>query len=211
MAFRNETKVRIYKPSRSVMTSGRARTKGWRMSFQRCSGGFIEPLMGWTGTDDTLGQVELGFSTLESAIRFAERHGYSYTIQPPTDDGSYQRNRLTTMPLRKFASAMLERMGLQKLQADYMGAIDKVMSSNNGGRDVESWTSPMHIVRDEQLSRDSKRALLMKWAWAKYLSDQQGEGVAQIGTRQRDIDEAILALERASPSGTGAVPRPRVA
>jgi hypothetical protein len=44
----------IFKPSRSATTSGKAGTKGWRLRFERRTAPFIEPLMGWTGGDDTL-------------------------------------------------------------------------------------------------------------------------------------------------------------
>ncbi|WP_348626236.1 NADH dehydrogenase ubiquinone Fe-S protein 4 [Rhizobium sp. CF080] len=57
------------------MTSGNARTRDWRLVFERRSQQFIEPLMGYTGGTDTLTQVELEFPTLRSAIRYAERQG----------------------------------------------------------------------------------------------------------------------------------------
>ena len=41
---------------------------------------YIEPLMGWTGGDDTLTEVELTFPTLETAIAYAERQGVAYRI-----------------------------------------------------------------------------------------------------------------------------------
>src|SRR5712675_1188267 len=73
--FPPDAVARIFRPSRSVMTSGRARAKGWRLAFERRTPPFIEPLMGWTGGDDTLTQVELNFPTLEAAIAYAERQG----------------------------------------------------------------------------------------------------------------------------------------
>ena len=69
--FPADAVARIFKPSRSVMTSGTARTKGWRLVFDRSRSPFIEPLMGYTGGHDTLTQVELEFPTLEAAIRRA--------------------------------------------------------------------------------------------------------------------------------------------
>ncbi len=42
--------ARIFKPSRSVMTSGTPQTKGWQLVFERRSAPFIEPLMGYTGS-----------------------------------------------------------------------------------------------------------------------------------------------------------------
>ncbi len=82
--FPDDAVARIFKPSRAATTSGKARTKGWRLVFERRTAPFIEPLMGYTGGDDTLTQVELSFPTLESAIRYAERQGLTYVVQMPT-------------------------------------------------------------------------------------------------------------------------------
>jgi NADH dehydrogenase ubiquinone Fe-S protein 4 len=60
--------ARIYRPVRSAMTSGKARTKKWVLRFDRRTAPFIEPLMGWAGGDDTLTQVELTFPTREAAV-----------------------------------------------------------------------------------------------------------------------------------------------
>ncbi|MER9791679.1 NADH dehydrogenase ubiquinone Fe-S protein 4 [Mesorhizobium sp. M0213] len=57
--FPRDAVARIYKPCRSVMTSGRAQPKGWRLVFERRTAPVIEPLMGYTGGADTLTQVEL--------------------------------------------------------------------------------------------------------------------------------------------------------
>lgn len=59
------------------MTSGRARPKGWRLVFEWRTAPVIEPLMGYTGSGDTLTQVELDFPTAQAAIDYAERclHG----------------------------------------------------------------------------------------------------------------------------------------
>lgn len=76
--------ARIYQPGRSVATSARSRP-GWRLVFERRTAPFIEPLMGYTGSRDTLTQVELSFPTLESAIRYAERQGLSYVVRMPAE------------------------------------------------------------------------------------------------------------------------------
>jgi hypothetical protein len=62
------------------MTSGRARTKSWLLTFERRTVPYIEPLMGWTAGDDPLTQIELRFPTLESAIAYAKRQGLSYRL-----------------------------------------------------------------------------------------------------------------------------------
>ena len=38
--------------------------------------------MGWTAGGDTFAQIELDFPTLDAAIRYAERQGLAYAVQP---------------------------------------------------------------------------------------------------------------------------------
>src|ERR1700704_2621814 len=71
----------IYRPARSAMTSGQASTRRWKLRFERRSAPFIEPLMGWTGGDDTLAQVELTFPSLEAAIAYARREGFKFVVR----------------------------------------------------------------------------------------------------------------------------------
>ena len=120
--------ARIFRPSRSVTTSGTARTKGWRLVFERRSAPFIEPLMGHTGGHDTLTQVELEFPTLQSAIRYAERQGLSYVVQRrATKPARRTRQPLVKRPKRSshaFSDTTLERLGLSALQDSYDQALD---------------------------------------------------------------------------------------
>ena len=39
--------------------------------------------MGWTGSADTRRQLNLRFDTLEEAIAYADRQGYTYSVQVP--------------------------------------------------------------------------------------------------------------------------------
>jgi hypothetical protein len=73
----------IFRPGRSVLTSGRARTRNWLLTFERRTAPSIEPLMGWTSGDDPLTQVELSFPTLQSAICYAERQGLPFEVRGP--------------------------------------------------------------------------------------------------------------------------------
>jgi hypothetical protein len=78
--FPEDARALIYKPGPSPMTSGRTHTGHWKLRFERRFPPYIEPLMGWTGGDDTLTQVELSFPTAESAIAYARRQGLKYTV-----------------------------------------------------------------------------------------------------------------------------------
>jgi hypothetical protein len=81
----------IYRPSRSAMTSGKARTKRWVLAFEPGKKPFIEPLMGWTGSSEPLDQVELTFPTCAAAVVYAERQGLPYTITARSDTISTSR------------------------------------------------------------------------------------------------------------------------
>lgn len=81
--FPDDAVVVIYRPARSAMTSGKANTRHWKLRFERRTPPFIEPLMGWTGGDDPLTQVELTFPTRESAVAHAERQGLTFIVHGP--------------------------------------------------------------------------------------------------------------------------------
>ncbi|HOO81107.1 MAG TPA: ETC complex I subunit [Alphaproteobacteria bacterium] len=74
-------KARIYKPSKTAMQSGRAKTKPWILEYESKSARCPEPLMGWTACEDTLGQVRLKFNTMEDAENYAESNGLYYIVQ----------------------------------------------------------------------------------------------------------------------------------
>lgn len=77
------TKARIYQPTKTAMQSGRARTRQWVLEYDTADARFVEPLMGWTGTASTLGQLTLKFDTKEEAVAYAERKGIAYEIEEP--------------------------------------------------------------------------------------------------------------------------------
>ena len=72
--------ARIYKPAKTAMQSGTAKTKEWVLDFEPEQPREIEPLMGWTSSGDMRQQVQLRFDTLEEAIAYCERHGIAYQI-----------------------------------------------------------------------------------------------------------------------------------
>ncbi|HKJ62929.1 MAG TPA: NADH dehydrogenase ubiquinone Fe-S protein 4 [Hyphomicrobiales bacterium] len=75
--------ARIYRPSKTAMQSGRAKTKAWLMEFDAEIARRVDPLMGWTSAEDMAsGQVKLWFETAEEAAAFAKTHGVPYRIEP---------------------------------------------------------------------------------------------------------------------------------
>lgn len=76
--------ARIYKPARTAMQSGPARTKDWLLEYEPESPREVDPLMGWTSSRDTKAQLRLAFDTKEDAIAYAERNGIAYRVIEPT-------------------------------------------------------------------------------------------------------------------------------
>lgn len=74
--------ARIYKPAKTAMQSGVARTKRWVLEYAPESKRELDPLMGWTSSDDTQTQVRLRFDTLEEAETYARENGIAYTVLP---------------------------------------------------------------------------------------------------------------------------------
>jgi hypothetical protein len=76
-------RARIYKPAKTAMQSGRARTKNWVLEYEPESPSAPDPLMGWTSSRDMRQQVELEFDSKEEAIAYAEKNGISYSVFEP--------------------------------------------------------------------------------------------------------------------------------
>lgn len=77
--------VRIYKPAKTAMQSGRARSNEWVLEYEPDSAREVEPLMGWTSSKDVRSQVRLEFASKEEAIRYAEGHGLAYRLIEPKE------------------------------------------------------------------------------------------------------------------------------
>jgi hypothetical protein len=75
--------ARIYKPARTAMQSGKARTREWMLDYEPEEPREIEPLMGWTASGDMRQQVRLRFDTAEEAIAYCKRHGIPYQVFNP--------------------------------------------------------------------------------------------------------------------------------
>jgi hypothetical protein len=75
--------ARIYKPARTAMQSGNAKTKEWVLDFEPEEPREIEPLMGWTSSGDMHQQIRMSFDTAEEAVAYCERHGIAYQVFAP--------------------------------------------------------------------------------------------------------------------------------
>jgi hypothetical protein len=72
--------AKIFRPSKTAMQSGRAKTKQWTLQFEPRAAKRPDPLMGWASTDDTASQVKLSFETREQAVSYAKRHGIAFQV-----------------------------------------------------------------------------------------------------------------------------------
>tara|TARA_R100001086_G_scaffold244264_1_gene173837 strand:+ start:3321 stop:3698 length:378 start_codon:yes stop_codon:yes gene_type:complete len=77
--------AKIYKPSRTAMQSGRAKTKVWVLELETNADRSIDPLMGWTSTDSTEQQIRMGFNSREDAIAYCEREGLNFQVVTPRE------------------------------------------------------------------------------------------------------------------------------
>ncbi len=72
--------ARIYKPASTAMQSGTAKTKLWVLDYEPEQPRQVEPLMGWTSSDDMKSQLRLRFETREEAIAYCEKNGIPYQV-----------------------------------------------------------------------------------------------------------------------------------
>ncbi len=72
--------ARIYKPARTAMQSGQAKTKEWVLDYEPEQPRTVEPLMGWTSTSDMKQEVQLYFDTKEEAVAYCERNAIPHQV-----------------------------------------------------------------------------------------------------------------------------------
>ena len=75
-------KAKIYKPSKTVMQSGKRNTRKWILEFDTLNTG-VNPLMGWESSKDTMSEVKLEFFTKEEAINYVKKNNIEYYIVEP--------------------------------------------------------------------------------------------------------------------------------
>ena len=73
--------VKIYKPSKTSMQSGHAKTKKWLAEYKSEVTSTKDTLMGWTSSADTRSQIKLFFDTKEKAIEWATKNNYQFYVE----------------------------------------------------------------------------------------------------------------------------------
>ncbi|MCZ4089377.1 ETC complex I subunit [Sinorhizobium psoraleae] len=77
--------AKIYRPAKTAMQSGKAKTNLWVLEFDQEKPRTIDPIMGYTSSGDMRQQLRLTFESAEQAIAYAERNGIDYRVIAPKD------------------------------------------------------------------------------------------------------------------------------
>jgi hypothetical protein len=77
--------AKIYRPAKTAMQSGKAKTNIWVLEFDQETPRKIDPIMGYTSSGDTRQQLKLTFESQELAEEYAKRNGIEYRVLPPKD------------------------------------------------------------------------------------------------------------------------------
>jgi hypothetical protein len=77
--------ARIYRPAKTAMQSGKAKTRDWLLEFEPAAARRNDPLTGWTQSTDMDGQVRLSFDTREAAVAYAQAHGIPFQVIEPKE------------------------------------------------------------------------------------------------------------------------------
>ena len=72
-------KAKIFKPTKTAMQSGLAKSEKWVVEYIVDQPG-INPLMGWESSTDTLSELKLEFSSKEKAIEYAKKNKIEFEI-----------------------------------------------------------------------------------------------------------------------------------
>jgi NADH dehydrogenase (ubiquinone) Fe-S protein 4 len=75
-------KAKIYIPTKTSMQSGLGKISKWVLEF-KTENSTINPLMGWESSTDMFSELNLEFSTKESAIEYAKKNKIDYEIIEP--------------------------------------------------------------------------------------------------------------------------------
>ena len=72
-------KAKIFKPTKTAMQSGLAKSDKWVIEYI-VDQPWINPLMGWESSTDTLSELSLEFSSKDKAIEYAKKNKIEFEI-----------------------------------------------------------------------------------------------------------------------------------
>ena len=76
-------RARIYQPAKTAMSSGTANTRFWVLEYAPGSAREVDPLMGWTSSNDMQSQVSLQFESKDAALEYAKDHNITADVFEP--------------------------------------------------------------------------------------------------------------------------------
>ena len=76
-------RARIYQPAKTAMSSGTAKTRVWVLEYAPDSAREVDPLMGWTSSNDMQSQVTLQFESKDAALEYAKDHNITADVIEP--------------------------------------------------------------------------------------------------------------------------------
>jgi hypothetical protein len=77
--------AKIYRPAKTAMQSGKAKTLLWVLEFDPEVPRSIDPILGYTSSSDMKQQLRLTFETMELAEAYAKREGIEYRVILPKE------------------------------------------------------------------------------------------------------------------------------
>jgi hypothetical protein len=77
--------AKIYRPAKTAMQSGKAKTNVWVLEFDQEMPRKIDPIMGYTSSGDMRQQLKLTFESQEQAEEYAKRNGIAYRVIAPKE------------------------------------------------------------------------------------------------------------------------------
>ena len=76
-------RARIYQPAKTAMSSGTAKTRVWVLEYAPDSAREVDPLMGWTSSNDMQSQVTLQFESKDAALEYAKDRNITADVIEP--------------------------------------------------------------------------------------------------------------------------------
>jgi hypothetical protein len=190
-SFPDDAVARIWRAARSTLTSAPQRNRPWRLAFERRTPPWIEPLMGWTGGDEPLAQVQLSFADLQSAIAYAKRQGLDYVVWHEPRSDSAQESALTDL---LWANAAINSAA-DRHRKPLPSALERAIFDP-----ASAFAAPADVVSHPELDLEQKREILRRWAWDEYLMEIAGDEAMTPPaeeSRLADVKSALLQLEEA--------------
>ena len=77
--------AKIYRPAKTAMQSGKAKSLDWVLEFEQEKPRSIDPMMGYTSSADMKSQIRMTFETREAAIAYATRNGIAFRVSEPKE------------------------------------------------------------------------------------------------------------------------------